>query len=133
MSWYSKIYWLTRLDSLSTLLTVLLILGAIVLLFIIAHRFINEDDWMTESEKIKTKAVQRFAKRVIVPIVVFSMLGVCFIPTQKEMILIIAGGNVGEFVEKDSSLNKIPGQSVEYLSKLLQEQIDNLNKEVKDK
>ena len=50
-------------------------------------------------------------------------------PTKEEAVFIVAGGKVIDFVQKDSSINKIPGQTTSILSTWLDEQL----KKEKDK
>lgn len=58
------------------------------------------------------------------------MCGV-FLPTQKEAIMIIAGGKTMDFIQKDTSVRKIPHQTTEFISEYLDKQIKELSKEAK--
>ncbi len=118
MSNYSKIYWLTRLDYLQGLFMVISIIGGIGLLFYIIFGLINAD---CEDKPFRKKPLY-----IWVPVLFTTVLIGSLIPTKKEAILIIAGGKTMDYVEKDTSLNKLPYQTTAIISEFLDKQLKDL-------
>lgn len=119
MSNYSKLYWLTRLDNIQILLTFLIIFGVFYLLVLGVYRFITyvEDD---DIVKRPWHWVIGFFFLTI------GVLGKTFTPTRNEAIFIVAGGKITDFVENDTSINKIPSQTTAILSTWLDKEIKKL-------
>ena len=67
------------------------------------------------------------------PIYLSSILGLVFIPTQNEAIVIFAGGKTIDFIEADSSIQKIPHQTTEIISKFMENEILKMNDELENK
>ena len=126
MNNYSKIYWLTRLDSIENLFWVLMFLCGIVILVYWLILFLNADfegaDW---PEQYKTKNGKK--PKIATWIGVISMFMLTFLPNKNDAILILAGGKTMDFIEKDKSMNKLPAQTTAIISKYL----DNTLKEMK--
>jgi hypothetical protein len=64
------------------------------------------------------------------PIYITAILGLVFVPTQKEAVVIFAGGKTIDFIEADSSIQKIPHQTTEMISKFMENEILEMNKEL---
>lgn len=133
MSIYSKLYWLTRLDGIQTLSGVIVVLG-IIAIFDIWLSFVM-DMWSYEDEddRVKQKKLWNKRMKIIACIVTFFALVGVFMPSKNDVIFIIAGGKTIEFIQSDTSINKIPEQTTRYISEFLEQQINDLeNNEVKD-
>lgn len=122
---YSTIYWITRLDGVNFLFTVLAVLFGIAALFAGIFGWPAAEDCGIEGDKLKT--IRKSFKTCIV-IVSASLLGIVFIPTKNDAILIYAGGKAYEYIQKDSSLQKLPFQTTEYLKVVLQNEINEVKK-----
>lgn len=123
MNNYSKIYWLTRLDSIQGALIVLFTI--IVIAFIIY--FIGRGtsiDYDTEDYDAK---FGKFRKPAFI-VAMISLLIITFLPSKNDMILIYAGGKTMDFVQKDSSINKIPAQTTKIISDYLDKTIKEMDK-----
>ena len=123
MTNYFKLYWLTRLDSIIDIFTFLMCIGIAGLICIVLYRLyklLEEDD------------VEKKPWRVFTYILFFSigLLGRSFTPTKEEAIFIVAGGKVMDFTQKDSSLNKIPGQATTILSTWMDKELNKLKNNV---
>lgn len=113
MSNEAKIYWLTRLDHLQPALITVGILMSVFTISLYFWAFLEaEDDY-------------EFAKKnrkygIIGIIILFICL---FIPSKDEAILITAGGKTMDFIQNDSSINKIPSQTTAIISNFLEKQL----------
>jgi len=114
----SEIYWLTRLDYLQGFF---IGLGALSALLVIGYIFYYFREHDYENLVYKKGLVKGFAILSIV-----SILISCFIPTKNEAMLIIAGDAAYQYVEKDSSLQKIPFKTTELLKEVLDKQIQEI-------
>lgn len=123
-------YWFTRLDNVNKFVDYLVIVGILAIIFIpvICHIHADFDEFETddEVEQRKIKRVSWLKKlRWIVPVTGFFVLFKVFIPTQKDVIIIMAGGKTLDYVQSDSNLSKIPYKAtaviVEYLDKQLKD------------
>lgn len=123
MNNYEKIYWLTRLDSLHDAMVFFLISsGAGVITFIFFYPII------VDIMEGKIGNIKVYVKRLAVAF--FIVLTVkSFLPTQNEAMLIMAGGATMNYVQSDSSLNKIPYQATEIISKYMDQKISEIEKE----
>jgi hypothetical protein len=66
-------------------------------------------------------------------IYISATLGLVFIPTQQEAVVIFAGGKTIDFIEADSSIKNIPHQTTELISKFMENEILEMNKELESK
>lgn len=120
MSNYSKIYWLTRLDYLQGFFVTMSVLAGLLIVVHFAIKMFSIDDGDDAYSLLnKTK------RSLCLILCIFLALVSCFIPTKNEAILIMAGGKTLDYVQKDTSLSKVPYQTTaiisEYLDKTLKE------------
>lgn len=81
----TTMYWLTRLDGLTSLFSTITVLGLLCLIIAVPAFFVCKyDDTSDEMSKNLTRA----AIRLITPIWLFCALGALFLPTTKEMAMI---------------------------------------------
>lgn len=121
---YSTIYWITRLDGVHDLFTGLSVVFGVMGAFSGAFGYLFDDDCLEED---KAKTVRRWFK-IAVTVFFISITATVFIPTKNDAILIYAGGKAYEYVQKDSSLQKLPFQTTEYLKVVLQNEINEVKK-----
>ena len=125
MNIYSKLYWLSRLDNLSELFTACLIVGIITCVLMLGYRAVCH----VEGDDYKPNYWRR---SICIILFLIGLLGSVFLPTQKQVIFIVAAGNTIEFAQKDTSIQKVPGQATSLLSKWLEKETNNLKKEIKE-
>lgn len=104
----SEIYWLTRLDHLVRLFNVCAFLSIVLLLILFA--FIIDGD-LREEIRQKAKTIQT------VSIIVFtiSFFGRVFIPTEKEMMMILGLGQTIDYIQENKTIKELPDKCVEAL------------------
>lgn len=129
MSNYSKIYWLTRLDYLQGIFIGLGVSVLLICAIIGFYHFVAQDTSYEREEKVKEikagrdRCIKRL--KLLIPISVLLFIVNAFIPSKNEAILIMAGGKTLDYVQKDTSLAKVPFQTTaiisEYLDKTLKE------------
>jgi len=129
MSYTIGLYFLNRLDTFRTILTIMIIIGVAGL---ILYYFFNQ--MSTELEKAKMEKYSsdnKWTRRTLITISIIGIAGLTFIPTTKQMIFIIAGGKTLDYVSKDQSLRKIPGQVTEITTEWLDKKLKEIQADVK--
>jgi len=127
MNNYEKIYWLTRLDNLETLFTTLVVIGSMFILVRAVYKFIMH------VEGDEYPSLKWYNHLFFWPIYISAILGLVLIPNQKEAVIIFAGGKTIDFIQSDSSIQKIPHQTTEIISKFMENEILEMNKEIEQK
>ena len=123
MSNIALIYWLTRLSSISDFFLTLGIISAIVVGIGIIGYSVAIIDWPSDEQEIKYKQKRKkFINKLWVPILLFIVY--ILTPNTKEAMLIIAGGKTMDYVQSDTSLQKIPYKATELILKKMDEYID---------
>ena len=121
MSSYAKLYWLTRLDNINFFIGALCFLFFITFVTFLIINIANDDDVSKEMKR-------KFTRITWMSGILFLMSFILFIltPTKKDVIFIIAGGKTIDFVQQDSSINKIPGQTTKIISDFLDKKIKEM-------
>ncbi len=135
MSNTANLYWLTRIDSINTLIGImafilLLVSGGIYLACWVGTDF----DQFHKNEIEQRKAIRkkyRNKTRWLIPLGMFLFIISVLSPSKNEVIFIVAGSKTLDFIQSDTSLNKIPAQTTAIISQFLNNQIKEL--EGKDK
>lgn len=134
MTNYNKLYWLTRLDSIHGFLLTALIIATFFALATFLWAWFDDDYFLSQEEKqkrqIRLDNAVKFRKYIII-FILFCSLFTIFLPTQKEAIFIIAGGKTMDFIEQDSSVQKLPSQATEIIAKYLDNKINELKEKTK--
>lgn len=123
MNNYEKIYWLTRLDNIQSFLTTGFILSLAVLFMWYMILFIECYDYDDRKEYIKNHGKYRTTTFWLA--IIFGVLMV-FSPSKNDMLLIVAGGKTMDYIEKDTSLSKIPYQTTSIISNYLDKELNEL-------
>lgn len=134
MSWYTVFYLMSVADGISTFsvwIAVLATLTFIITTLIKMPAEINGGDKWIDSEQEK-KNLNTIWKTATTCMIVFWFLFIA-IPERKDMILIAAGGAVGEFVTNDENAKQIPHDLMILIRKELAEEIVNIDGAVGDK
>lgn len=115
----NEIYWITRLDAIQTLAIIaVFILGVFTFLYILF--WIMEDD---EKDKSKfKKIILKFAAYISIP--VFLLV---FIPSKRDMLMIIGIGGTIEYLKSNDTANKLPDKVIMAIDKLLDDTIEEEN------
>lgn len=128
MNNYWSLYLLTRLDgvnSLFTVLTIVLFVGILFLIILYGVNYIEIDYSDTADKTLST--IRKHFKWLIPLSVLFSLILVA-LPTKNDVIFIVAGGKTIDFIQNDTTINKIPAQTTILISEFLEKQI----KEIKE-
>ena len=131
MNNYWSLYLLTRLDSLIGLAigaaVILFVASLIIGIFAIIHRIEDKfEDNIEERRSFRTKIINHL-KWTISLGVFFTLIG-ALVPSRNEAIFIVAGGKTMDFIQNDTTINKIPAQTTILISEFLEKQI----KEIKE-
>lgn len=118
------IYLLTRLSSIQGLFVGLAIFTGLCTLGYFVYTMSQYDTWSDEKPDEKKVATgQKGMKRWGITSIMFILLAV-MTPDTKEAILIVAGSKTLDYVQKDTSLQKIPYKATELVLKKMEEYID---------
>ena len=103
--------------------------ASVVALFfsVILAPMILDTDLISEGS---ARSVRRWIGRLPY-IAFFAGLFAAIIPDRQDAIMIIAGGKAMNYVQSDSSLNKLPYQTTAIISEYLDKQIEELKKDKK--
>lgn len=119
MNWYTLFYLFTVLDKLANAFMTGAIICTIGFVILSIVYFINKDRLTSHTNKQVEGQhwlnVIKWPHRTSIILGIFFWLLIVLTPTRKDMIIIIAGGAVGEFVTKDSSAQKLPADITRFL------------------
>lgn len=130
MSNIALVYWLTRLSSISNLvstaaLIISFLFGLGILFYSISIASESYNDKTVEKHKQSRKW---FTRRLWIPILLWVVA--ILTPNTKEAMLIIAGGKTLDYVQADTSLQKIPYKATEVILKKMDEYINNTGSKI---
>ncbi len=128
MSNIALIYWLTRLSNISNFFLTLGVISTIIIGIGILGYSIATLNYPTDEEEVLFRAIRKkFISRTWIPILLFIFH--ILTPNTKEAMLIIAGGKTLDYVQSDTSLQKIPYKATELILKKMDEYVDDAAKE----
>ena len=120
------IYWLTRLSSIQGLFTtVAIVVTTIISAGLLLYTIMMIESYESEIKELKQKR-KWFANRIW--IVCLLWIVSILTPDTKEAMLIIAGGKTMDYVQQDTSLQKIPYKTTELILKKMDQYIDETSK-----
>jgi uncharacterized membrane protein YesL len=120
-----KMYWLTRLDTIQNLFLAILIIGIILLVFYYIQ-MISLYDCSDEKEYTDFIRKSRVSKISMFITILISVSVLTFLPSKDDMIYIFVGGKTINFVQSDTSINKLPAQTTKMISNYLDRKIKDL-------
>jgi hypothetical protein len=126
MSNYSQLYWLTRLDNFQSFFQTAIgisIGGIIIYLVFLLFASIEYD-----ANEIHLK--RKWIPKTFVFTIIFSGLTLLFVPTKNDLIFIYAGGKAIDYVQEDTSLQKIPFQTTKIISNYLDSKLNELETQI---
>jgi len=124
MNNYEKIYWLTRLDAIEDFVLTMMILGTVAIVGRMLYRA------FTYLEGDKAEPIRWYTHLWFWSLYLSSIAAFIFVPTQKEAVIIFAGGKTIDFIEADSSIQKIPHQTTLLISNFMDKQIQSIETEI---
>lgn len=126
----SSLYWLTRLDPILNMSSVLIAVSSVALIIfcIIIYGMIPDMYNYTKERKKELFKSKRGIRNAMITVLLISILIQLFLPSRNEAIFIVAGGKTLDYVQSDTSLSKIPYQATTIISQYL----DNQLKQIKD-
>lgn len=119
-----EIYWITRLDSIntlvfvSTMVSVCVFLGTGLFCLIAASESFCDEEWVKNVLKYTKGSCVAFFLLVLVKI---------FTPTTKEALIILGVGGTIDYVKSNDTAKQLPDKCIEALDKW----VDSLNEEEK--
>ena len=129
----NEIYWITRFDSISTILIIFLIFSAVSSLgFLIAYivNYCDEIEYQNNESKMYQKLATKFL-RFTVPVFLFCCLGKIFIPTTNQALLIYGVGGTIDYVKSNPTAKQLPDKCVKALDKWVDSWSINKNDSIK--
>ena len=104
-------------------------LSSFALAFICLFSTIEGNATYNKGNEYKYLNLRKRAIKLLSPLIIIAACIRLFLPTKNEMIMIYAGGKAMDFVQQDSSINKIPAQSTKIISDYLDKTIEDLKED----
>jgi len=124
MNWYGLFYLFSIVDKLTNGIIALAVICSIfyalfTILYFYHRTTANEYKGNKDSNR-RTNAENwlkniKWPRRIVLTLMVIGYLLVIFVPSRKDMIIIIAGGAVGEFVMNDKNAKQLPADITRFL------------------
>lgn len=128
MSFTGKMYWFTRLSTittaLKTILIISLILAAAALIFwLVIH--LTDPEYMPDGEESKRRFLKIGSKTLCISTIVFAigLIGRTFTPTTSEALIIYGVGESVDYLQNNKDAVQIPDKALQALNKYLDEAI----------
>lgn len=125
-------YWLTRLDSIQNFLIFLVVMSvAGLILYYVCRATAGELEFgLDNKERKKNDFLKSYSwvRKVCYPMLFISIVMATLLPSKDDMIFIYVGGKTMDFVQSDTSINKIPAQT----TKMISDYLDKTIKELKE-
>lgn len=117
MSWYTIFYLFGVADKVSLVFGILTILIGIALAITVFGAIASDETWNEKVGNEKWTGWQLWRKFFFTFAITFfiSITLWTFVPNQKQMTLIVAGGVVGEFISNDENAKKLPADVMRFL------------------
>lgn len=110
----TEIYWITRLDAICSLFGGMVFFSIIgIMCIILIYLFSN-------TEERERKKFSKYIKMLIISFVI-GFLGITFIPTTKDVMLIYGLGTMKEYVDNNEKTKELPDKAIDALNKYLDE------------
>lgn len=114
----SEIYWITRLDNIQGVLITFAIISSLIACSAFLIWLIDDlhDDGLLLCKRFIWTSTAIF---------VTSILGLVFVPSTKEMLLVYAAGGSIEYIKNNDAAKQLPDKCIQAIDKLLDEYIEN--------
>jgi len=130
----NEFYWITRLDSIDTLLTVFGVIAVIILIIgLIAFGVTYDDDNFDLDDEGVQKMRKYFKRMIIISLIVFISVSTIntFIPSTKDAYIIYGMGGTFDYLKTNETAKQLPDKVVmaidSYLDSKIEEQTDTVN------
>ena len=114
----NEIYWITRMDTITAILIILLIVSAISTIVLVVCYFDPDND----GEGIK-KLLKKWSIASVVSTFVL-LLAVALTPDTKDMLMIYGVGGVVEYIRDNDTAKQLPDKAIQALDKLIDEYLE---------
>ena len=118
----TEIYWLTRLAAIYSICKLGTIIGAVLFIMGIILIPLGIDEFCDDDKD--EKKLWRYVKMAVAAWVV-CIIGVIFIPSQKEMLAIYGIGNTIDYIKNNDKAKELPDKVVDALTKYLDSPTEN--------
>lgn len=118
----NEIYWMTRLDSLKTLLGFIIAFAVVFAIVGFSLMMATYDDRNDEDEGKKFKIGKRLTA-ILGSIAIILGITICFIPNTKEAYMIYGIGGTIDYVKSNESAKQLPDKCLQALDKYLTDEI----------
>ena len=130
----NEFYWITRLDSIDSLLLAFAIIALVVFLIGIVGFGItfDEDDFDSDNEGVK-RMRNYFKKMTIISCIVLLSVSIIntFLPSTKDAYIIYGVGGTFDYLKTNETAKQLPDKVVmaidSYLDSKIEEQTDSVN------
>lgn len=117
------IYWIQRLNTISTISMVILSIAALAFIFLFITAMVYRCDGLDyENEKNTYKMLKKLTK-LSGAIALFFIIPVTFIPTKSDMYEIYGVGGTLDYIRKNETVKELPDKTVKMLDKWLDEEL----------
>lgn len=113
-----QLYWITRLDSVCTMVCVFWVLILISLLISIPMYISESTSDFSEEDKLRTKNEFKFINYLVVGFIVLSLLSI-FVPSNKDILTIYSA----QWATNSEEVKKLPDNTVKAINTLLEDYI----------
>lgn len=116
-----EIYWITRLDAISAVATLCMIIGLAGTILAVICTLVGLTDDVEETPRIEG----RFLAKIFPAVLAIGIIIRVFVPTTKEALVIYAVGGGLDYLRADSTAQQLPKKVIDacdaYLDELLKE------------
>lgn len=135
MSNYLGLYLLTRLDSFKDVLTGFTVVSFIYIIAVIVFCIISRDfdEFYTDDETIKRNNIRnKFSSKIMLVSIIgcISLLITTTVPNKEEALFIAAGGKTIDYIQSDTSLQKIPFQATSIVSSYMEKELNGIKSSI---
>lgn len=134
MNWYSIFYLFSVADGLKTFFVVAIVIFTITSFASTIFYLINSEEKDYKSDEADAKRYQAMSRKWMwwsLPFACLFWILYIMIPDRKDMVMIIAGGAVGEFVLSDPNARQLPADVTRFLRKEILDATADLSDEAK--
>lgn len=135
-NWYHIFYWLSVADNVknffdvfSNIFTLFSVILTIIIIIMTGYQLTSGHE-MDDDDKVSFKKWFGYFRSLLITCVVFMTItwaGFVMVPSKKDCYVIVAGGAVGNFIQSDSSAQKIPSEALQLLRDKMRQESKELS------
>ena len=135
MSFTGKMYWFTRLTTITTALKTILVVGgilAVAALIFWVIVYLSDPEYMPDGEESKRRFLKIGSKTLCISTIVFAigLIGRTFTPTTSEALVIYGVGESVEYLQNNKDAVQISDKALQALNKYLDDNLGSDEKEM---